>query len=68
MPRPYRAGVSNIRPAGQNRPVAWLNPARGMIFVKQKLLCLLEVYSVTLQQLVTRFQLLEILTQWPIFY
>jgi len=26
-----RPGVSNIRPAGQNRPVAWLNPARGMI-------------------------------------
>jgi len=29
---------------------------------------LLEVYSVTLQQLVTRFHLLETLTQLPIFY
>jgi len=29
---------------------------------------LLEVYSVTLQKLVTRFQLLETLAQWPIFY
>jgi len=37
-------------------------------FVKQKLLCLLEVYSAALQQLVTRLQLLETLTQWPIFY
>jgi len=26
-----KAGVSNIRPAGQIRPVAWLDPARGMI-------------------------------------
>jgi len=25
------AGVSNIRPAGQIQPVAWLDPARGMI-------------------------------------
>ena len=25
------AGVSNIRPAGQIRRVAWLDPARGMI-------------------------------------
>jgi len=26
-----KPGVSNIRPAGRNRPVARLNPARGMI-------------------------------------
>jgi len=27
----FIAGVSNIRPADHNRPVTWLNPARGMI-------------------------------------
>jgi len=27
----FKAGVSNIRPAGQNRPVTRSNPARGMI-------------------------------------
>jgi len=26
-----KAGVSNIRPPGQIRPVAWLDPARWMI-------------------------------------
>jgi len=60
--------VSNIQPAGQNRPGAWLNSARGMILQSKKLLYLLEVYSVTLQQLVTRFHLLETLTQLPVFY
>jgi len=29
--RDFISGVSNIRPAGQNRPVARLNPARRMI-------------------------------------
>jgi len=27
----YTTGVSNVRPASQKRPVAWLNPACGMI-------------------------------------
>jgi len=31
MHRWYRRGMSNIWPAGQKRPVAWLDPARWMI-------------------------------------
>jgi len=30
-PGGFNPGVSNIRPAGQNRPLAMLNPALGMI-------------------------------------
>ena len=63
-----RSGVSNIRPAGQNRPVARSNPARGLILQSKPTLFAWEVYPVILRLLVTRFQLLETLTQLFIFY
>jgi len=45
-----RAGVSNIRPAGQNRPVARLNLARGMILQVKASLFAWEVYPVRVTQ------------------
>jgi len=43
-----RPGVSNIRPAGQKRPVARLNPARGMILQsKNFFVCLRSLSNYT---------------------
>ena len=57
------SGVSNIRPTGQIRPVAWLDPARGMIlWNKNCFVCLRSLSSYTSITVDYRFQLLATLT------
>jgi len=58
-----KAGVSNIRPKAQIRPVAWLDPARGMIlWNKNFFFCLRSLSSYTSITGDYRFQLLATLT------
>jgi len=58
-----KSGVSNIRPAGQIRSVAWLDPARGMIlWNKTFFVCLRSLSSYTSITGTYRFQLLATLT------
>ena len=66
---PSNAGVSNIRPAGQIWPVAWLDPARGKIlWNKNFFVCLRSLSSYTSITGDYRFQLLATLTYLLIFY
>ena len=65
----FKAGVSNIQPAGQIRPVAWLDPGRGMIlWNKNFFVCLRSLSNYTSITGDCRFQFLATLTQLLIFY